>query len=423
MNERKVSCKSPGCSNLILEATAERTGGYCMPCVQAASRTEREEFVLKNRRDVNEFAGITDAVEVLKIFHRPRRYDPLINWIPYPTPIDSVYLSLSDTEKRRLSEYAEKSIGTERNEEAESICLCLSAFTDARLDGCTRQFVSHSRFWPSLIFRGAPSDVRDELLARVNRDKDNRNHILLALAWIGDSTVVEHFDGWRRNPPTWRDSLNIAPEDYSREAGWELAANGERRDLFFARCFALESGPSRSPPSFRAIVERNDQCPWCKSRLTNLIEVEVASVGLAENIHVNCPVKVATCEVCTSFGTVFGHIDVYGIAKWAEINTRPGYLPNDTQSWGRLPNDCLRISECRSAIHAADQFLPTRFSQLGGHPTWIQHSAFPKCPECSETMLFLAQVDRHDIEEHLEGMYYAFVCLGCKMTATAYQQT
>lgn len=74
-------------------------------------------------------------------------------------------------------------------------------------------------------------------------------------------------------------------------------------------------------------------------------------------------------------------------------------------------------------MHAAHQYLPTQFSQLGGHPTWVQSATYPKCLECSQTMKFLAQVDHQDIEKPAAGTYFAFVCRECVTTATVYQQT
>lgn len=420
---QKAVCKASGCSNLILETTAERTGGYCMPCVQAAAKKERDQYIRKNRRDLNEFEGVSDVVEVLKIIHTPRTYDPLINRIPHSTPTDKLYVGLNDAEKSRLAEYAEGLIGTERNKEAEQICLSLSAFTNAPLDGCLRRFVSCGLIWPSLAFHDAPPDVRDELIARVESDAENRSHILLALAWIGDSTVVELFRKWRSEKPPWCDSLYVPPQDYSREAGWELTPEGKRRDLFFPQCFALEYGASSSPESFRAISARGDICPWCSSKLTNLFEVKLATYGLSYDAEWPSQVEVLTCEVCTAFGTVISSIDHNGRANWSPRNVRPGCLPDDSDSWGRLPQDSLRVAERRSAVYAADQFLPTKFSQLGGHPTWVQESAYPKCLECSQTMMFLAQIDHQDIEQYSEGTYFAFVCLDCMATATAYQQT
>lgn len=44
MDER-IPCKNPQCSHFILPATAARTEGYCMPCVQARYRQVQEEYI------------------------------------------------------------------------------------------------------------------------------------------------------------------------------------------------------------------------------------------------------------------------------------------------------------------------------------------------------------------------------------------
>lgn len=208
---QRVECKSNSCQATILPATAARTDGYCMPCVQAAQKRERDEFIRLNRRDVDAFNGVSDPVGVLKTIHAPRVYDPLVNWIPYPIPTDEVYLSLSTDEQRRLATYAESLIGPEKNKVAEDILRCLAAFTDSSLDGILRALVAHESFWPSIAFVRSPVDVRDELIARVNWDEENRNHILLALAWIGDQVVVDLFMEWERHPPVWSSLLFVPP--------------------------------------------------------------------------------------------------------------------------------------------------------------------------------------------------------------------
>jgi hypothetical protein len=88
-----------------------------------------------------------------------------------------------------------------------------------------------------------------------------------------------------------------------------------------------------------------------------------------------------------------------------------------------LPVDPLQLGADRSPFFAADQFLPTSFSQLGGHPTWIQDASYPACPDCENTMMFVAQLDHDDIEDFSEGLFYAFLCPNCRTTATTYQQT
>jgi hypothetical protein len=419
----RILCKTPECVNTILPSTAERTNGFCMPCVRAVAKKENEEYIRKNRRDFNEFEGFTDQVEVLKIIHRPRRFDPLINWISYDTPTDRIYTSLNRDEQNRLAKYAESLIGTERNEEAEEIVLCLAAFTDATIENCLQSFVNHNSIPPSLPFCRASSDLRDELIARVERDEENRSGILLALAWIGDSIVVELFDYWKKNPPSWRDSLYIPPQDYSLEAGWELANDGQRRDLYFHNCTKLQRNPSHSPQRFQAIVDQKDVCPWCSQRLIDLIDFVPSEFGILNEYREINRIQVTTCQICTLVEVIFGTFDESENSRWSSLNSRPDRLPDDSENWGRLPQNSLTFVDKRPPLFAADQFLPTTFSQVGGHPTWIQDACYPKCPACSKTMMFLAQLDHSDMEDCSEGIFYAFVCSDCRTTATAYQQT
>ncbi|MEZ5326970.1 MAG: hypothetical protein R3F19_18120 [Verrucomicrobiales bacterium] len=154
-----------------------------------------------------------------------------------------------------------------------------------------------------------------------------------------------------------------------------------------------------------------------------MFDLRSGDYGLTSTPTLPERLQVVTCEICTAFGTVFGQFDESGRGHWHPKNERPAYLPDDVEGWGRLPENNLTPGAQRSALFAADQFLPTTFSQLGGHPTWIQDSAFPECPDCIATMLFLGQIDRDDIEKVSEGVYYAFLCPTCRTTATAYQQT
>lgn len=420
---KRVPCKNPDCSHTILEATAKQNDGLCMPCVQAQAKKERDEFVKKNRREVNEFEGITDAVEILKIIHRPRKHDPLVNWIPYPRPTDEIYLGLSEKEIGRLENYAIELIRAERGEEAEDIIRCLSAFTKVGLDDCLRQLVAHKSYYPNFVFHRSPVDVRDELFRRVETDEENRNLILIALAWIGDDAVVEKFANWRQKPPAWSSSLYKLPHEYSREAGWELTEEGHRRDLFFKTCYHLGKGSSSDPETFQAISDRMDSSPWCSVRLIDLLNLEPQAFGLMSPDIWQGHLSVTTCQVCSAFGTVYGEVDEFGKGHWSPLNIKPEYFPDDAETWERLPENSLMVGQARPPLFAADEFLPTSFSQLGGHPTWIQDAEYPICPKSSKTMMFLAQIWCEEIQDHSEGAFYIFVCPESRMTATIYQQT
>jgi hypothetical protein len=78
----------------------------------------------------------------------------------------------------------------------------------------------------------------------------------------------------------------------------------------------------------------------------------------------------------------------------------------------------------RHHLEGANQFLPgVGFSQIGGHPTWIQDAQYPPCLKCESPMLFIAQLSNEDFQEYGEGIYYIFICKECKVAATAYQQS
>ncbi|MDN8599264.1 DUF1963 domain-containing protein [Citrobacter sp. S2-9] len=423
MSER-LPCKNPDCLNCILPETAARTQGYCMPCIHAQKKREHDEFIRKNKKTVNAFAGVGDPVEMLKIIHQPRKHDPLIDWQPCPIPTDVLYQQLQPAEARRMAEYAMSRFESGQYTQAQEICLYLAAFTHANLDACLREWVQDEDFecdYP-LPFHRAPPDVRDTLLQRVEVDAENRNEILQCLAWMGDDAVVERFARWRQNPPPWRNSLYVAPEEYAHVAGWELTAEGQRRNLYFPQCFHLVKQTAASSAVLRVAGEHSDACPHCTLPLANLFEVDLKAAGLLTE-PVTDIIRVVTCECCTAYSTVFGYVDSLGCAHLSPKNVPPSWLPEDVQEWRRLPINGMQLGNTRSPLFAADPFLPTSFSQLGGHPTWIQDALYPHCPECSRTMMFLAQLDYADIEQYGEGMLYAFICPDCRTTATSYQQS
>ena len=85
---KRIKCKNLECEGQILLATAEKTGGYSMPCIQKKQREERERYIRENRKDVNLFDGITDYVEIIKIINSERKHVLLINYLPYSKSIE-----------------------------------------------------------------------------------------------------------------------------------------------------------------------------------------------------------------------------------------------------------------------------------------------------------------------------------------------
>ncbi|CAH8708750.1 hypothetical protein WDD9_002025 [Paenibacillus melissococcoides] len=131
--------------------------------------------------------------------------------------------------------------------------------------------------YPGILYMDASAEMRDELIRQADIDAENRNAILLALAWIGDEKIVKLFREWRDHPPQWAKELYIAPEAYAREAGWELTADDQRRNLYYSDCYPVVTGSSSSEEGEAAAIlgKGEQQCNWCGSRLTVLFDLDM----------------------------------------------------------------------------------------------------------------------------------------------------
>jgi len=401
-----------------------------MPCVQEKKRREREAYVRTHRRDVDPYAGIEDPVEVIRVFHQSLPQDPLIRYLPYRDPIEVVYGRLDPDAADRLMSMILSHFRNKETDLAQELLLELAAFSSADITPALRWQALEDDPYYAMPFRGADAEVRDLLLKRIDDDAIVgdlvlRDHLLRALAWVGDSVVVERFAGWRASPPSWKAELHVRPEAYAHEAGWEVSGEGGRRNLFHSPCFALiPAAGSAAEPGLRMGRLTESACAWCGKPLTILFEFDRTDSRLRLIPWPAPRLKIATCPGCSCYGTVFAELGAGENPVWSPKNARPEYLPDDPSAWVPLPENRLILARTsRPAHHAADWFLPTSFSQVGGLPTWIQDTSYPSCPGCHRTMLFVAQLANDEVADLMEGTYYAFICPDCRMTATNYQQT
>ncbi|WP_239614629.1 DUF1963 domain-containing protein [Cohnella mopanensis] len=427
MSER-LPCQTPGCTATILPATAIKTGGICMPCRQKKLVLEEKAYIEKNRIDVNRYAGVTDPVEVLKIMHTPRKYNPLENDLPYHTRAQVLYHQLTEPEFERLETYAITLIDNGDFDLAETILLSLVCFANSRIERGIETLFRKGRYNPSILYKDAGPAIRDELIHQVNCDSDNRNLLLLALAWIGDEEVIRLFTKWRDDPPPWASKLYVSPENYTYEAGWELDQYGRKRLLFHSKSYHIEVcgegiGESELARSVVVALQTDDQeCPWCKSRLTVLLDFKLQDPLIK---FINLPgeqLRIAACVHCNCYGTVFMKVELDGSYSWSEYNSLPDFLqervPDEESIWRTM-----RLSErLMGTFEGACWTLEAPVSQIGGHPAWIQDAEYPTCPCCSETMMFIGQIDMEQAADS-EGIFYTFLCGSCLISAVNYQQT
>jgi hypothetical protein len=218
-----------------------------MPCVQRKKRAEREDFIRKNRREVDPYAGVTDPVEIIRIHHTLPPYDPFVVMLPPPRSMADLYASLTSCDVTRLIHLTLDDIAARgaidtpavpRDNFPESVARSLISFTDHSIDPLLSRFVELNHLWPPQIFRNASPEIRDAILEKLSSDLLDRNHALKALAWIGGPEIEDLFRQWDAIPPSWSSSLFITPSGYSHVAGWELTEEG-RRDLYHHQCWAI----------------------------------------------------------------------------------------------------------------------------------------------------------------------------------------
>jgi hypothetical protein len=378
---------------------------------------------------------MTDRVRWLVDFHQKKCFGTAANLRSQQIQACQLYKSLGDEETASLAELALSDV------ERRDMLLCLACFRPGSLRSFHETLVDHRIFYPGVIYHGAASTVTRRLLDAITPSVGRRlldafgaadqntlrlNHILLALAWIGDETVQNAFADWRRNPPAWSSKLHVKLHDYAVEAGWELTDEGSRRELFDRNALPLvkPDNPRAIPGAATVAGDAPGVCGWCGQPLTAILDFDLTTTAL---VHMSLPgkrLRIATCHVCTCYGSVFTEVDLKGATAWSRANVKPGFLPKDLSS-ERFPSGRLVLSsETRHFLESASWFLPgVSSSQIGGCPTWIQDAQYPECPHCSHRMPCLGQVAVADIEEYGEGIYYAFFCRGCGMAATTYQQS
>ena len=167
----RIACCNPDCAHFILPITAQKNDGYCMPCVHEAARIARQEEIRRGRRDVNAFEGVDDPVEILKIYHAPRKYDAMVNWIPYSRPVREVYEALSDKDFGKLVDHIVMLGGEDPSGEVSDFCMGLLAYSSRDLSGLVEKLVDVNCFYPSEVFAHATSQTAAPLRHRQSKPR------------------------------------------------------------------------------------------------------------------------------------------------------------------------------------------------------------------------------------------------------------
>jgi len=362
---------------------------------------------------------VSDRIETIKTFHSRRNFGTNDSLRTAQRDVAIAYRSLSPEETGTLARFA-------FDNGDENILSHLACFQPGSLAGLHLGLAQKGLLYPPVIFHSADAQAATFLIEQLDDGfVENVNMSLLAIAWAGNPVAIDAFHRWRSSSPIWSETLHVPPHEYADSAGWVLTQAGERRDLFLGECRPLVpfDHPDAVPDVLRISVPSNSSCGWCGRRMTALFDLDLVNEMLAFLGISGTRLRIETCDVCTCYGFVFTQVDWNGGSSWHSANERPEYLPDDADDWTFPKEDALALSRHRRpAMESADRNMPISLSQVGGQPSWEQDAEYPRCPSCHQTMVFIAQLSNEDYESG-EGIYYAFVCRNCQVSATHYQQT
>jgi len=281
--------------------------------------------------------------------------------------------------------------------------------------------------WPSWFYHTASSETRDRLIELLWHKDGRANNLLLNLAFVGDSTVVDRFHDWQQSPPDWQATLPGKPSIYAEEAGWLLTNDGARHELTFAGTVATE----RLDGVHAAVLigGRLDQkCPRCEVNLVNALTFDGADPQFAF-LGIEGKVQIPMCDWCVldnhlvldveSELSIWVHYQLDGTSRM-EIT---GPTEFDSKGWVETM-DVMWTSDVRAASPWRAFAESVQVPVIGGNPMWLQDAQYARCPECNRAMRHLAWIPLTClVSDGADGIWYLQACVGCQIATTVYQQT
>lgn len=292
---------------------------------------------------------------------------------------------------------------------------CVKGVHDPRI---ARAAFAHDIDWPHEIYYRAPSDVRDELLKRLEAAKDRgaANRLLCLLAMQGDEKVLETFYDMEKNPREWRKKLYVGPSFYAQIGGWSFDESGARKSLVFDKCVALQ--PSKDENFDMKFSLSGQKCKSCGCEIVEMLNLKasdprLAFLGLKSDFKFHC------CPNCIGMSAdsfcktdADGEVKIFGCLEDEEEN----YF-GETDTLDRLKFKFIPHEVPRFWGHFAELDIT-----IGGEANWVQDAVFLKCPECGETMKFIAQIPFGTLIQG-EGVIFVQICQNCDIAGGCFQCT
>nr|WP_314127893.1 cytochrome C [uncultured Campylobacter sp.] len=291
-------------------------------------------------------------------------------------------------------------------------------------------------YYPPELYFGAPEDVKDALITKLNSLEDNSknvlNHLLCALAWQGGEQTAELFYELYKNPRPWRKKLYVGTEFYAKIGGWAFDDTGERKSLVFDKCLTavrIKDGkrasqdanlnPNQSADDAVQIGEPTGQkCEFCGCEILDMLRLKATDPQLAflnlkhDAIFRCCPTCVGSVRYFCKRGPD-GEIELTHDGEGFDES----YFSQEDMT--RLCDMKFKLGDEVSQFYGCFSELDTT---VGGYPQWVQDAEYLTCPSCGGTMKHLAQIPFGEMIQG-EGIIYVQICEKCEVLGGCFQCT
>lgn len=291
-------------------------------------------------------------------------------------------------------------------------------------------------YYPPELYFGAPDDVKDALVAKLNSLEDNSknvlNHLLCALAWQGGEQTAELFYELYKNPRPWRKKLYVGTEFYAKIGGWAFDETGERKSLVFDKCLTAvrvkddkrasqdaNLNPNQNTDEPVQIGESTGQkCEFCGCEMLDMLrlkatEPQLAFLNLKHDAIFRC------CPTCVGSVRYFCKRGPDGEIELSHDGEGFDESYFSQEDFARLCGMKFKLGGEVSPFYSCFSELDTT---VGGYPQWVQDAEYLTCPSCGRTMKHLAQIPFGEMIQG-EGVIYVQICDKCEVLGGCFQCT
>ena len=291
-------------------------------------------------------------------------------------------------------------------------------------------------YYPPELYFGAPDDVKDALITKLNSLEDNSknvlNHLLCALAWRGGEQTAEFFYELYKNPRPWRKKLYVGTEFYAKIGGWAFDETGERKSLVFEKCLTavrVKDGEIASQDANLNSNQNTDEpvqigeptgqkCEFCGCEMLDMLRLKATEPRLAF-LNLKHDAIFRCCPTCVGSVRYFCKRGPDGEIELSHEGEGFDESYFSQEDFARLCGMKFKLGGEVSPFYGCFSELDTT---VGGYPQWVQDAEYLTCPSCGRTMKHLAQIPFGELVQG-EGVIYVQICEKCEVLGGCFQCT